>query len=643
MSAKLESEFLKVLYSLDENQVLAFFRDMEEEKRRSLAPLIIKLGEDAYHRSTLIPEEAIPELHDLVDRTAAGEPFIDMRKHREAYKLLEPKVEAFKLGTAIAGIATLLPVEYHIAYWIFPAFSYAEKILIERNPPWINALFTTQNDVLQSNAWIHLYYKFFKKGHCQRRLDDEMITIIVHALPNNHDYSATNTIREDLLAMPEFLETEIWLIFELPPDAAPLREEQYSHRPHWKTAFTELANNNEIDRTRLFQALVDMLNRGMNEPAIKWCVGVFKDCKPTDKETAAVFDGFPSLLDSKQPPVYTFACDMLLKISKKDSSFDAKLLEPIEKMLRDKSKTRAKQCLSLVELILKRSPQFYDKIFSLLFVGLHHEVAEIQSTALKLIQKHRKSDDLQTIERLFETASSLAPSVRKELNLETAVPQKERTKTNEITKNAMPERTSNRLAHIRKLEPIQTVEELVDLALKIIQDPTSCDEHELLLDGLDRLHDKKDASFQKTISPIRKILLGNPSPTGIFPLYCWAGKYFDDEEPVEIDNYGYYLAAIIALWIADERDMSPDGSMLYATFDGCRSALNFIGYARLETLFANRITHLARRMCSGITHQAMSAPTHTGGWIDPVVFVQPILVDTPDLAPHDRKDKIHRV
>ncbi len=642
MPTNLEAEFRQALYLLDEKKVLAFFRGMKEEKRRILAPIIFTLGTSVADSIGNIPQEAIPEIHELPEAELSGlmqRLALNKPRYLQQYLQLVPKIQQFKNSLAVAAMATLLPEEYGTAYWTFDALPFAAEILADRKPAWIDDFFKSQNHLFQHNGWIHLYYELFKAGLCQRRLDDEMITRIVYALPNHYGADAEKTIRDDLLAMPDFLETEIWRIFELPLNAAPLREDQYSHRPQWKTAFVDLANNNEIDRPRLFRSLVDMLHRGMNEPAIKWCIGVFKDSKPTDKEIAAMFDGFPPLLDSRQAPVYTFACDIILKVGKANASFDEMIVAPLQMMLQDKSKTRAKQCLSLLETILKRSARLYDKVFSGMLAGLHHEAAEIQSTALKLVQKYRKPDDSQTTELLRNIASSLAPSVQKELNVDISSPTTTVAKpVKALPKPESPDSTG-RLRHLAKLQPVQTVEELVDLALKIIESPIDCDEHELLLDGLDRLHDRRGDDFIKKTSSIRKIVLRDTNPIGIFPIHSWSGKYHD-EDPVEIDLYGYYLSAIIVLWVADERSMSPDGAIIYATFEGKRTALDFIGHPNLEVIFGNRITHLARRMCNGITHQSLSTPTHSGGWIDPVVFVERINADPNNLATHDLNDYI---
>ncbi|MCL2742409.1 MAG: hypothetical protein FWE67_01010 [Planctomycetaceae bacterium] len=94
---------------------------------------------------------------------------------------------------------------------------------------------------------------------------------------------------------------------------------------------------------------------------------------------------------------------------------------------------------------------------------------------------------------------------------------------------------------------------------------------------------KRDDDFFKKTSPIQKKILGNLNPIGIFTLHCWTGEHHDDA-PVEIDCYGYYLGALIALWIADERSLSPDGAIIYAAFDGKRTALDFIGEANLEVM-----------------------------------------------------------
>ncbi|MCL2742410.1 MAG: hypothetical protein FWE67_01015 [Planctomycetaceae bacterium] len=45
-------------------------------------------------------------------------------------------------------------------------------------------------------------------------------------------------------------------------------------------------------------------------------------------------------------------------------------------------------------------------------------------------------------------------------------------------------------------------------------------------------------------------------------------------------------------------------------------------------------------MCNGITQQFLSTPTHIGGWIAPVAFMERIIADPIKLANHDLNDYI---
>ena len=635
MSHDLEEDFRKALYSLDHRKVIDFFREMAESERRSLAPLVAKLGFEAWHSAGAIPDEAIPGLREITERLCDGRPTsLDMLLQGGApYQALEPKINAYELATAVAGIAVLIPEEYGNAYWTTPALPHVEEILLDRNPPWMEKIYETENWIFTRYEWFRIYWHFVLTGQVPRRNDDQMIRHIVAALPEKLYQSEILSLREKLLRLPELFESEFWRIFEIPLQLSPVREYLHDKTQRWDCAIAELAVNREIDRNRLFKSLATMLNREMHDPAIKWCVGIFKDAKPDERELADILEDLLPLLDSKQIPVYTFACDSLIKVAKKNVAFDTVLLSPLEKLLRDKSKARAKQCLGILEAIQKRSPQHGEAVQSLFLLGLQHEAAEVQATALKQVQKFLKNDP-KTTERLRKLAPSLAPSVRAELNLDVPETKKPAAKPSAL----QPPELTGRLTHLSKLTPVQTVEELIDLALKIIEAPTDCDEHELLLDGLDRLHNRRDDNFVAKTSSLRKAVLA-PRNLGMIPFfYSWKGESLD--EPVGIDNYAYYLAAAIALWIADERSVSPDGKYFNVTLNGNQAVLDFVGKPDIEVIFGNRIMHLARRMCNGITHQSLSTPTHTGGWIDPVVFVERIIADPNKLVMHDLNDYI---
>ena len=635
MSHDLEADFRKALYSLDHRNVIDFFRGMVESERRSLAPLVAKLGFEAGDSVGAIPDEAVPGLREITERLRDGRPtsFDVLILGGAPYQALEPKINAYKLATAVAGIAVLIPEEYGNAYWTTPALPYVEEILLDRNPPWMEKIYEMENWIFVRYEWFRIYWHFVLIGQVPRRNDDQMIRDIVAALPEKLYQSEPLSLREKLLSLPELFESEFWRIFEIPLQLSPVREYLHDKTQRWDCAIAELAVNREIDRNRLFKSLAAMLNREMHNPAIKWCIGIFKEAKPDEQELADILEDLLPLLDSKQIPIYTFVCDSLIKVTKKNAAFDAVLLSPLEKLLRDKSKARAKQCLGILEAIQKRSPQHGEAVQSLFLLGLQHEAAEVQAAALKQVQKFLKNDP-KTTEWLRKLAPSLVPSVRAELNLDVPETKKPAAKPSAL----QPPELTGRLTHLSKLTPVQTVEELIDLALKIVEAPTDCDEHELLLDGLDRLHNRRDDNFVAKTSSLRKAVLA-PRNLGMIPFfYSWKGESLD--EPVGIDNYAYYLAAAIALWIADERSVSPDGKYFNVTLNGNQAVLDFVGKPNIEVIFGNRIMHLARRMCNGITHQSLSMPTHTGGWIDPVVFVERIIADPNKLAMHDLNDYI---
>lgn len=156
-----------------------------------------------------------------------------------------------------------------------------------------------------------------------------------------------------------------------------------------------------------------------------------------------------------------------------------------------------------------------------------------------------------------------------------------------------------RLDDDTKLQPIQDLDELVFLVARYAQSPTTVavDDLELMMDGISRLCCERPNDFTQRVAPIYGVILNT----------------FD------------VMKVMIEAWIDKKTNMARlFESVLPA--DVARSIGAFAHYgvstAPIDRLLASRCIAAAHRISEGISLPLLAAPTHRGGWIDPVVLVE---------------------
>jgi hypothetical protein len=141
------------------------------------------------------------------------------------------------------------------------------------------------------------------------------------------------------------------------------------------------------------------------------------------------------------------------------------------------------------------------------------------------------------------------------------------------------------------IEPIATVDELLDAVAHAVEEVDSADELERILDGISRLCGPRPDGFARRAAPVAQRLATH------------------QEGSRGLLNHGLAPAALGELLLTWLRD-APAAARL----DGSRSALG--------RFIDRRLKEVTARVLSRQPAPLLAAPTHRGGWIDAQAFVR---------------------
>ena len=160
---------------------------------------------------------------------------------------------------------------------------------------------------------------------------------------------------------------------------------------------------------------------------------------------------------------------------------------------------------------------------------------------------------------------------------------------------------------------MENLDELIDLAAAVIEGTGEIDDVERVLDGVSRLCGERPADFAKRTGPLAKRVIDLSRRTG---------GPFVGLGPSE-DILGVlraWLDGILHLPSSSKKERDHE----FFDYDVEGKKLDFYVHAANDVAksLSRRTLEIAARAAAGKAPQMLlSAPTHTGGWIDPRVLV----------------------
>jgi hypothetical protein len=526
------------------------------------------------------------------------------------------------------------------------------RVVANRRPDWLNELVEhlCDQDELTGSRW-PVIRRFVREGYCGPPRNPRYIDRMLRALPQQAEWAKPRwkvlpgnrkkrkcvqvgvSLKDVLLADPGLLEHEIWRIFEVEPGTGAVQLFAGSARDNgrdlsWDGALADLARDGTISRDRLLGATLDGLSRDMNETRARWFARLHNRLEPTLEERAGQTERYVDLLGSRNNSTVGFALGVIKDLVKAASVDPISIIDRLARAMHSHTKGTVKEALKVLEFAARRTsdPALRARVLAVATEGLVHDASDIHSAILDFTERHGDRQDQSLHSLLMARRDGFAVSLRSRLDAWLGVPSEpesepvhdEQDLADLASRAAMldprlaalagvaealavvrGERADSpalsfdgteipRLDPAQRLEPINDVDTLIELCLRLIEDARPSEDIDRCVDAISRLCHQRPADFEKRTAPlaarIRQLL--SPPSAGLSP---------------------YLFGAVVRSWLSGE---GPEPR----PFDGYFRALEHFTSAWAGAL--------ASRAAKARAAPLLAAPTHAGGWIDPRTFVE---------------------
>ena len=528
----------------------------------------------------------------------------------------------------------------------FPDLDIACEVLADRRPDWVDRW--VESLLGESHYWVRwrLIRRLVVAGLAQKPTSPRYILGMISGL--NDRFGKTNLV-DELEKDPELLKEDFWKLFEHDGDGENSLANTESPSQSWIDAFLKLMQNGKLPRERLIVSCIDALERDFNHYRARWFFDFFDRLEPTEKELSSLADRLLGLLGASAPNVATWALARVETLAASSAFESPSMCHALEKVLRARAKKTVLTALKLLERQAALRPKDTSLIAATAAQALAHDAPDVQKATLKLLDSISSPKDLQVRKTVDKFQATLAPSVRslaaKWLAAGAAdssasgtgvkIPaskQRVSAKSTELPKlskqleslYAIDQLRSNlktntpsipaaifdgtdipRLTSVPPVKPIDSIEELIDVCARVIEDGSLVDDVERCIDGLARLVDSKPADLDRLATPllkrIRKLIPKGCSPfCGIDPAHDIMGLF-----------YAFCTGNVI------EPRVNTGERRWLIEFEGHTHKAYSVNTMKPIGFLTAHCLAIAWRIAMGEALRLLSTPTHEGGWIDP--------------------------
>lgn len=550
---------------------------------------------------------------------------------------------------ALCPVSVVKKRDIHVWQDQAPAF---DKIIRERRPEWLNDWIAHELESDFTHLSFALLRGWIRDGVCAKPEVDGYYRMFAGYLMRTglrHKGEIVPPITAQLLADPQLL-VDVEGLFRVESIAfntnAWLQKGAGPDHETWTEALLKLSANGHLDRAELLQSALDGLKLDLKQNQLSGFHGFYKRMAPSESELFRHQPGYIDLLCHPVGHVVKFAIEMLGEIEKKGAIDVEPVLRELPVVFLSDGKGNALAALKLLKRIIARQDQEPTKALAVASEALRHASAEVQSLALDILNANIARlaevdiDALRDMEP-FVAASNrarfaqLLAAANRETDGETRKQSSARAAPAEAAAapdyNPIP---SDRIeAPILRsedaIQPIDTVETLVEVVLHAIETVDSPDEVERIIDAISRLAGSRPTDFDARVAPLLHRLKTVRGMNSIV---------------LGTVGVGGALLDLLYTWLTGRLYQTPSAVPNYYTLED--------GFVPVRA----HLRAITERVHRGEPQSLLSAPTHKGGWIDPLIWVQRLMqsgdsgtADSMDfrlsmlrLAPDHRADALER-
>jgi len=587
-----------------------FFVDMPEFKRKKYSTLTQKLFKQL--TTGTIQETSSKRIKTLFDSSEHN----PIHNYRAIERLTR------NVCLALGAVGPLAPLKRRDFQLSFKDFEIFLDIVINRKPKWLNDVIEHHIDQDFTVLRFKLLWPYISEGKCNKPETDSYYSLFANDLPRYAAKQKTTNGRlaEFLLSEP-VLFNDVWKIFSVESHALSKEEKHDSESfDTWTETLINLSENGDINRFELLEASIDALYNDFKQNQYAKFYKFHKILKPTSSEKLKLQPNYRNLLSHQLSHVVKFSLEMLASIQNENcldadaflSEIPTVFLSNNKGLLHGKSSVAAlraiaealcsplsdiqEQSIALLEGQRKELPkEAMDTIHSnidFVFKGnlkaLSAIIGECNSTS-----STDELSDTPGIESLRLRADKLSPTLRSALRID-ALLEREQFNYVAIDKNILHYQI---LPTENLLTPIDTVDELIDAVSRAVECIETPDTVELIIDGIARLSPSKDDEFTAKTAPLMRRLMDGGAPDG--------------RGLIGYHNIQSQMFELLIAWLTGKR-CSPHQESENSRDNRLNPTIDYVESIKQSVL-------------KDSTCNPLATPTHTGGWIDPVIWVQRLI------------------
>lgn len=499
------------------------------------------------------------------------------------------------------------------------------QVISDRKPDWLDDWLDYDLQQEFGTTWFDDVLIWMEEGACKKPTADGYVQKFASemmSIQRDKKKPPYPPISERLKSTPILLD-DIWRLFEVENQAfnteSWLTNGAPEHYETWTEALLKLSEDGTISRTRLLEASLSGLHEDLKQNQLSGFHKFHTSLKPTTEEQQSLQSEYMSLLCHPIGHVVKFGLTMLTKIEKDGNLDNILFLNESASVFMQDGKGNANTVLKLIKKITKAHENLKLEGLNAALEGLKHQNVDIQDAALDIIESEWDKVDEAFISELHAVSSFTAAAVRTRLsrllgtNSDTedgSLPQETihveyTTLPNDITQLEV-------LPILDEITPIQDIDELISTLSHAVEVVDSPDDVERIIDAISRLCENKPDNFDELVSPLKyRLNEGGGLGTSNGIANGWGGLRLS-------------LADLIMTWITGQLHSSPNDKYFVTT----------------EALIpaVERITKIADRVYRKNAAQTLAAPTHSGGWVDPLVWVSRLTELSSTHLNTDRED-----
>ncbi|MCC9606131.1 DUF6493 family protein [Blastopirellula sp. JC732] len=637
-----KSKLEGVLQSGDLEKCRDFFMGMPEQERRKLAPDLIRL----YRQADKGPTYNAAEKSYSFDNVA-----VDV------------------LGVAIFSTGTAAEIK-KLGWRGEPENEMMLAIMLDRRPEWIQQWV----DALLESPRFPWYWTTIRKLYLEGLIEkpdhpNYTLGMVVGLQPPGGAFRTDEpSIEEAIEADRSLLEDEVWRLFEHEGGTDVSLALADGGAKEWQKTLILFQKKGGLSRERLLNCSLDALLRDFNHFRAKWFSSFYDALEPTPEENKSQAGKFLQILGVSAPPVVSWAFANVETLAKASAIPADDLAAGLLPVFQSRQKGIVKKALKLLGTLAGKRKGEASQIVAFALPALGHESAEVQADVLAMIEKYGDVSDAKFVRSVAEYVPVIAPSERKRLDAwlaaagaktesPAAAPASSASFDQadleaidsqlrqlyaiddllanrqagllEIPAARFDGTEINRLAGKEKIQPIEDLDELIEVCSRLIEDPTATNDVERAIDGISRLCDQKPDDFQRRVDPLLRRTLkllkdyhlpfqgGGPQEDLLGLIYAWCTGIVLEGKRIKAKKG----EAILVYKIDGEECKTHDAELDIP-----------LGFLSRRTLA------IAQRVAQGKPAQLWSAPTHEGSWIDSQTLVQRVLDSSG--KPSDDSDAI---